>query len=146
MAENLLPPYAATLVASTTYTATTSSALLTLPLADSYSFILDTTAASGTSPTMDVAIQINPDGAGTTMYSVLRFAQVTGTNQQRITVQPIQGRGEAGTQAALADTGGAASANQPLTSKIKVKFTLGGTSPSFTAIVWVVAQIRATAV
>jgi len=145
MAETLIAPFAKQLVASATYTTTTSSALLTLPLADCYSFILDTTAASGTSPTLDVAIQITPDG-GTTMYSVLRFAQVTGTNQQRITVQPIQGRGEAGTQAALADTGGAASANQTLTASIKVKFTVGGTSPSFTAVVWVIGQPRATAV
>jgi len=145
MAETLMPAFSKQLVASTTYTSTTSSALLTLPVADSYTFILDVTAASGTSPTLDVAIQITPD-AGTTMYSVLRFAQATGTGAQRVTVQPIQGRGEAGSQASLADTGGAAKDNQTLTQNIKVKFTTGGTSPSFTAVVWVIGQIRATAV
>jgi len=44
---------------------TTSSAVVTLPVADVYTFILSMGTATGTSPTCDVSIQVTPDG-GTT--------------------------------------------------------------------------------
>src|SRR5438045_4088419 len=94
MPETLQGTFSKYVVASAAQTATVATANITLPLADSYTFIQDVTAASGTSPTLDTAIQITPDG-GTTWYSVMRYAQVTAANQQRITFQPIQGRGEA---------------------------------------------------
>ena len=145
MPETLQPVFSKFVVASAAQTSTTTTASITLPLADSYTFIQDVTAASGTSPTLDTALQISPDG-GTTFYSVMRFAQVTTTNQQRITFQPIQGRGEASSQAALADTGGQVTANQPISTIIKFKFTIGGTSPSFTVQIAMFAAPRATAV
>lgn len=145
MPENLQPVFTKFVVASAAQTATTTTATITLPLADGYTFIQDVTAVTGTSPTLDTALQITPDG-GTTWYSVMRYAQVTAANVQRITFQPIQGRGEASSQAAIADTGGAATANQPISTLIKFKFTIAGTSPSFTLQISMFAAPRATAV
>lgn len=147
MAEQLLSPFSKFIVAAgTVVTVTGNSANITLPAADSYTFIQDVTAAAGTTETLDTAIQITPDG-GTTWYSVLRFAQVTtSANQQRITIQPLQGRGEAGSTAVLADTGGAANANQPLSVLIRFKYTITGTAPSYTLGIVMFAQPRTTAV
>lgn len=145
MPENLQIPITKTLLASGALTATGNTSNITLPLCDSYTIILDVTAASGTSPTLDVALQVTVDG-GTTWYSVMRFAQLTSTGTQRITFQPIQGRGEASSQATIADTGGAATANQPLSQLTRFKYTIAGTSPSFTTAIYLIAQPRATAV
>jgi hypothetical protein len=147
MAEQLLAPWSKFVVPSTTVViATGNSGAITLPLADSYTIIQDVTVAAGTTETLDTAIQITPDG-GTTWYSVMRFAQVTtAANQQRITFQPLQGRGEASSQAALAATGGQVTANQPLSTQIRFLYTISGTSPSYTLGIAVFAQARATAV
>lgn len=145
MPENLQAPITKVLLASGALTATGTTSNITLPLCDSYTIIQDITAASGTSPTLDTALQVTVDG-GTTWYSVMRFAQVTAANTQRITFQPIQGRGEASSQAALADTGGQVTANQPLSQLVRFKYTIAGTSPSFTTAIYLIAQPRATAV
>ena len=147
MAENLIAPYTKLIFSGTTVAASQNSAAITLPLADSYSFILDVGTITGTSPTFDVCIQMSPDG-GTTYYDWWRFAQVTAAGQRRLTTQPVQGRGEAGTEAAITTAGtGALSANANTTQNVRVEITAGGTSPSAATLkVWVVAAPRATAV
>lgn len=131
MPANLLNPRGIQLVSSAARTTTASLGATRLPKGESYLFILDVTAGSGTSPTLDVAIQVTHDD-GTTFHSVLRFAQATGVVKRMLRVQPTLGRGEAGTEAACADTGGALNANVPFSRKINVKWTIGGTNPSFT--------------
>lgn len=147
MAETLLAPYTATLVASNAISATGSTAAITLPLADSYAFILNVTAAGGTTETMDMAIQITPDN-GTTWFDWFRFAQVTtAAVTRRLVVQPLQGRGEAGTEVAItAAASGAVNANAPMSSKVRFTYTLGGTLPTYTFVIYLIAQPRATAV
>jgi len=153
MPETLLSPYAK-LVASAT-TVTTSAVLgsaFTLPAADSYAFILDVGTVTGTSPTFDVELEHSPDG-GTTWYAFARFAQVSATGQRRIVIQPTQGRGEAGTEAAITThgTNSALNANCPImctaSSSVQAYVSVSGTSPSAATIkLWVIAAPRATAV
>lgn len=135
MGHNNIRPLGRSWLASAARTSTSNSGTLNLHQANSHLFILDCTAASGTSPTLDVALQVTPD-FGTTYYSVLRFAQLTTTGKRYLRIQPGMGRGEAGTEGAIADTGGALSSNVTLTRKFRVLYTIGGTNPSFTFVVY----------
>jgi len=123
--------------------ATFTSAVIEIPLGESYAFYLQVTAASGTSPTLDMAIQVTPDN-GTTFYTAARFAQMTGVAIRRLQIQPMMGRGEAGTESVIADTGGALNANTIITRKIKYKATIAGTNPSFTYTLWVLVVSRSS--
>lgn len=152
MAETLMSGYSASLYSASTVAANATQTF-SLPQADSYAFIADVGTITGTSPTFDICIQQSPDG-GTTWYDWWRFAQITSAAVRRITTQPMQGRGEAGAEAAIgtAGTGGALATNAPAVSNFssgvfRVKITVGGTSPSAATIkIWVIAAPRATAV
>lgn len=138
------------LIASNTQTATFNTATFQLPAGDGYAFVLDVTAASGTTETLDMALQITPDG-GTTWYDWARFAQVTTSAvTRRLVIQPLQGRGEAGSEAAITAGGtGAINANVPLPSapnNCRFRGTISGTSPSYTFAVQLAVSPRATAV
>lgn len=141
MPANLLRPGVMTFQSSVTKTATFTGATVEIPLADSYLFILDVTAASGTTPTLDAAIQSSVDG-GTTFYTVARFAQVTAVSTRKLQLQPMLGRGEAGSESAVSNTGGALAGNVILTKKIRTVWTIGGANPSFTAVMYVITQPR----
>jgi hypothetical protein len=156
MAENLLSGYSKSLVSATTVAASgVLGSAFALPNADSYAFILDVGTVTGTSPTFDIELEMSPDG-GTTYYAWARFAQVTATGQRRLVIQPIQGRGEAGSEGAITTHGtGALNANAPMVTNFaggtaavfQFYVTVGGTSPSAATVkIWVVAQPRATAV
>lgn len=158
MAEQLLSGFSQKLVNVTTATTTSGvlGAAFALPNADSYAFILDVGTITGTSPTFDVELEMSPDG-GTTYYAWARFAQVTAAAVRRLVIQPIQGRGEAGSEAAITThgTNSALSANAPMVTNFaggtaavfQFYCSVGGTSPSAATIkIWVVAQPRATAV
>lgn len=156
MAETLMSGFTKSIASVSTFNASgIIGAAFTLAAADSYSFILDVGTLTGTSPTLDVELEISPDG-GTTYYAWARFAQVTAAGVRRLTLQPIQGRGEAGTEAATTTHGtGALSANVPMPTGFvgatapvfQFWGQVGGTSPSAATIkIWVVAQVRATAV
>lgn len=69
-------------------------------------FYLNVTAVSGTSPTLDVKLQDSPDG--TAFYDLASFAQKTAVGKEAIRV------------------------TQPFARRLKVVYTVGGTSPSFT--------------
>jgi hypothetical protein len=154
MAEVLLGTNSQTLVASGVISGapgTTFSAAFTLPAGDSYAFILDVTAITGTSPTLDCALQITPNG-GTNWYNWERFAQVTANTAQtrRLIVQPIQGRGEAGSEGAITAAGtGAINQNAPMPGALqqaRFAYTLGGTSPNYTLAIFLVYQPKQSAI
>lgn len=142
MSASLLRPQGRTLYASATKAATFTGATIEVPLAESYTFILDVTAASGTTETLDVAIQVTVDG-GTTWYTAARFAQVTTAAViRRLQIQSVMGRGEAGSEAAIANTGGALASNTAITKKIRHVATIGGTNPSYTYVIYMIAVTK----
>ena len=156
MAEVFIGPQSQALVAAGTVVSgapgSTTSAVLTLPLADSYAFVLNVTAITGTSPTLDVALQVTPDG-GTTWFDWLRWAEVTGNTAvtRRMIVQPIQGRGEAATEAAITagTTNSVLIQNVPMPgalSQIRFRYTIGGTSPNYTLGIFMFAQVKQSAI
>lgn len=69
---------------------------------------LDVTAASGTTPTLDVKIEDSPDG-GTTWFTVASFAQKTGITRDVLNV-----------------------VSKAFGDRLRVTWTIGGTTPSFT--------------
>jgi hypothetical protein len=78
---------------------------------------LEVTAAAGTTPTLDVVIEDTLDG---TSWNVIgAFAQRTGPGREVVNV------------------------TTPFTNRIRVRWTLGGTTPSFTFSVIVVSQAPA---
>lgn len=135
--RNLLPPYRTTLVASAARTTTGSSSAIEFPFVDDVVFIVNVTAASGTSPTLDLAFQITPDD--TNYFSVQRFAQITGTGARTLQFSTKRTTAQAAAEAAAADTGGALATNLPCSRNIKFKWTIGGTNPSFTFVVYAIA-------
>jgi hypothetical protein len=155
MAEVFLGPQSQALVAAGTVISgapgSQTSTAFTLPLGDSYAFVLNVTAITGTSPTLDCAIQVTPDN-GTTWFDWWRFAQITANaaTTHRLTVQPIQGRGEAGTETTITAGGtGALNANCPAPgalSQVRIRYTLGGTSPNYTLGIFLFAQTKQSAI
>jgi hypothetical protein len=77
MARSLLPPLQKTLVASTAYTSTTTTAAFAMPLAESYDVVVNFTAVTGTSPTCDVQLSSSIDGGTTYVLLPIRSTQVT---------------------------------------------------------------------
>jgi len=138
-------PQTQTLIASTAYTASTTSAALTLPSASSYRIVIALNTVSGTSPTMVVALATSFDG-GTTYVEVCSTSTMsTSGNGQQLLIRPYLGIGDAATNAACsllgtADLAAAVVNNGPINPQyVKLRFILGGTSPSFTATVAVFA-------
>src|SRR6516162_5226874 len=146
MAQNLLQPTGIRLFASAAKSSTATLFTGTIPLADSYAVIIDVTAATGTTPTLDVSYQTAViDGKGTpaNYYVFARHAQVTtSTGPRRLIIRNAQGFGEAGSEGAIAATGGALNSNAPFSTAIKVVATIGGTNPSYTLAVYVICSPR----
>jgi hypothetical protein len=95
-------------------------------------FILVASAVTGTSPTLDLGIQVSPDN-GTTFFTMFRFAQITSAVTRRLAVKFVVA--DAGSEALIdsADpTGGALSVGVPITKWIAIRWNIGGTNPSFT--------------
>lgn len=133
MARNLQQPMVKTLVASNTVTATGSSAAFSIGMADAYTFILNVTAASGTSPTFDVVYQTSIDGGTTYIDIPWRHTQITAAGTNFLTVRLGLGVGEVGAEGAAADTGG--TLVKPCVVDVlhmKIKYTITATTPSFT--------------
>lgn len=133
--RNLQHPYVATLWSKTTATtATANSGAIDFPAdLDGGVFILEHGTGTGTTPTLDVAIQVTTDD-GTTWFSMYRFAQVTTTAGTRRIIASFRRVAEAAAEAVVADTGGALAANCPISKKIRILATIGGTSPSYASI------------
>ena len=91
--------------------------------------MLDVTAASGTTPTLDLFIQeILPDGVSVNDWA--RFAQVTAAGQRVIRAIPT-GSGVEGVKQDAAMAAGNPKAG-PIPTTLQVKWVIGGTTPSFT--------------
>jgi hypothetical protein len=120
--------------ASSATTATITGASFVLPIADSYTAIVDVGTATGTSPTLDVAFQHSPDN-GTSWYTFAKFAQITATGQRQLVFTPQVAVNQAASEGAIANTGAAVALNTPIVySAVRVLATVGGTTPSFATI------------
>jgi hypothetical protein len=137
-------PNPTVLLALATQTTNGTSSNLSLPPAASYRFFLKVKTVSGTSPTLDVflATAYDATGAAGTDYNViLHFAQCTTSGLGRtMTLRPFVGYGDTASegQSALLGTADGATGstavaqNGPINpTAIKVRWVLGGTSPSF---------------
>ena len=125
-------PYAKRIVSVATVT-TTGSAVVTLPIADVYTFTLSMGTATGTSPTCDVSIQNTPDGGTTWVNTGLKFTQGTGTaSAVQITVN--QNRAMLTESTVVAATGSLLSKSTVLSPKVRFLYTIGGTNPSYATI------------
>lgn len=101
-------------VASAARTANSSQTIGDFPgMFDEVVGYLKVTAASGTSPTLDVVYEVSPDG-GTTWYTHTSFTQATGvTSERKVFTRPAGAEG-------------------------RLSWTIGGSdTPTFTFSCWV---------
>lgn len=135
-------PQTQVLVASATITTNTTSAALTLPSAQSYRFLVSINTVTGTSPTLIATIATSFDG-GTTYQDVLTSTTMSTTGQGcSIVFRPYLASGDVATSqgssltsVATINPTAATVANGPINPQyIKVKYVVGGTSPSFSAV------------
>jgi hypothetical protein len=106
-AANLALPGIVADVASAALTTTTTTAAFTPTFGTSYSVSIPVTAVSGTTPTLDVAIE-ESDDSGTNWFKVYDFPRITGTGIYRSPLIRIVGN------------------------RVRYVQTVGGGSPSFT--------------
>lgn len=127
-----------TLLASAAYTTTTTSAAFALPgNCESYAICIKTSAATGTSPTMDAVLQTSVDGGTTYVNLPIRSTQITAAGQNWFVFKQGLGGNEVALENPAADTGGTLAKNcifDP--GYMKIKFTIGGTNPSITSVVY----------
>jgi hypothetical protein len=105
MPSTLQPVWAIQLVtgAVATTSAAGNSAVIRIPQAESYLFVLDCTTLTGTGTTLDVSLGISPQSVlgtaattSSTWHYVAKFAEITtATGSTAIRLQPAIGRGEA---------------------------------------------------
>lgn len=124
------------IIDAATVTSTTQSTSFKLPVADTYSLLIDTGASSGTSPTLDICLQFSPD-EGTTWYNApIRAAQATtGATVQMITFRPHLSN-EAAWHNAVATTGGALAKNFVPAYNCRISYVVGGTSASYAVTIY----------
>jgi hypothetical protein len=133
-------------VTSAARTATGNSGALNYPVDNitGGTWILNVTAASGTSPTLDVSIQITPDG-GTTWFDTSRFTQRTGVEAEGIFISHqvyipwflnpsvhVSSGTTINTFDPTATTGGIRVIHTPFSRKFRILWTIAGSSPSLT--------------
>ena len=94
-------------VASAALTTTTTTAALTPTFGATYKVTIPVTAVTGTTPTMDVAIEESSD-SGTNWYKVYDFPRITATGFYQSPTIPLTGN------------------------RVRYVQTIGGTTPSFT--------------
>jgi hypothetical protein len=138
--------WATTLVVSGARTTTAASDALTMPddIVGGSFFLYVSDHNSATTPTLDVAYRVTPDD-GTTYLPVLRHAQVTTSpvyDAIHVSFCPWL---QAGSTTTPALTGGALYANIAFTRKFTAYWTIGGTSPSFTFVLYFVGYRLAMA-
>lgn len=127
-------------LASAAYTTTTTSSALSLPTADCYGLHMASSAASGTSPTLDIVLQSSFDGGTTYVNLPIRFTQVTTTASEVIFFKNGLGGNEVALAQVVADTGGQLAKNCVFDPNfLKVKVTVGGSTPSITMVIHAIA-------
>lgn len=143
MAQGLYP-VPSQVITVTAIAATATQAAFAIPLADEFTIVINCTAATGTSPTLDWVLQSSFDKGTTYANLPLRSAQITAAGVHYFTFRRGLGWGEAAfNQAGVADTGGALAKNCVFDpAYMKFKSTIGGTNPSFTYKVAFLANPR----
>ncbi len=128
--------------------AASAGQVIAMPQHPAYAWVVEILTDSGTSPTIDIALQVSPDctstagltaaGAAATFWAVSRFAQVTTSDTRLYKVHnngPISG--QAAAVATIADTGGVLETNFVSTPFVRIYATIGGTNPAFATMkVW----------
>lgn len=133
MSRGLQRPLIKTIQASAAQTTTFSTSAFSIGMADAYTFLVSVTAASGTSPTLDIVYQTSIDGGTTFVDIPWRHTQITAAATEFITTRLGLGVGEVQAEGAAADTGGTLAKPVVIDPyNMKIKCTIGGTSPSFT--------------
>lgn len=139
MPSNLSPIWSAQLITAqvTTTSAAAASAVIRIPQAETYMFVLDVTTLTGTATTLDVSMGVSPASTintpaltTSTWHYISKFTQVTtGTGTWVLRLQPTMGRGEAasafaagGSATTDVPTGTAIAANVPLTPDIRFRW------------------------
>ncbi len=141
-------PQVQNLAASATITTNTTGTAQAIPYAQSYRFIFAIGTVTGTSPTLLGIVATSYDG-GTTYQDILTTTTLSTTGQGcSIVFKPYLGDGEIATAqgssatatSTINPTAGTV-ANGPFDPRyIKIKWVVGGTSPSFaTAVAAVIA-------
>ena len=131
--SNQRPNFVSIVAAGTVITATGNSTAFALKLADAYTFVVNVTAASGTSPTLDIVYQTSVDGGTTYVNIPWRHTQITAAGVTFLTVRLGLGIGEVGAEGAVASTGGTlVKPFVPDTNFMRLAYTVGATTPSFT--------------
>lgn len=104
-------------------------------------FLFDVTTGSGTTPTLDIAIQTSPD-EGSTYYNVFRAIQITAVSINRLicdfssfggnTATTATNAGGGNAAAITLATSGALTAGAPIIPEyMRIRYVIGGTNPSF---------------
>lgn len=133
MPGNILHPLCKTLIASGALTSSTATAFVMPEGCDTYCLLIYVSAVSGTSPTADFVIQTSPDGGTTYVNMPLRSTQLTVAGQNWLVFKQGLGGNEVALESPAASTGGTLAKNCVFDpTKMKLAYTLGGTSPSFT--------------
>lgn len=122
---------------------TTTSFTVTIPVADAYTFYLNSAAGTGTSPTLDVSFLVTPDDGTTWLPAPMRFTQVTTAALSPSITIPQNRAMAVSTAASTAATGGLLGTAVVLSTKLKITATIGGTNPSFTFAVYCFPLIAA---
>lgn len=121
---------------SDTVTATGNGTAVVLPYHDFDSAVLElgVSAASGTTPTLDVYVQTSLDG-GTNWLDMVHFTQLTTTTTDSLfAVLSLDSARHVGVVGSKTITAG--NMGVPMLAPImRVAYTVGGTTPSFTASV-----------
>jgi hypothetical protein len=142
MGNEMQYPYTKTLVASGARIASGGSGAIEIPVdLTDILLILKSTAGSGTTTTLDVAVENTPDD-GTTWVPALKFTQIVVASPVITLVKAFKSSrtAEAGVEITAARTGAAVSGNTILTRKIQIYWTIAGTNPSFTFTVFLIGK------
>lgn len=125
-------------VAVSAATSTSSTSAIDMGLGDCFQIGLEVTAGgTGTSPTLDIVLQTSFDGGTTYQDLPLRFAQKTSSTNANapewLVFRLGLGENEVALGQTTADTGGSLAKNCLFNPHlIKAKYTIGGTSPTYT--------------
>ena len=111
--------------------------------------VVQVTAASGTTPTLDCSLQDSPDAAmvngvwtGTTwIYTGNKFTQMVGVDMRQISLSRIRAASQVAAEFSgnVPAIGAAAAASSgPIARAVRVWCAIGGTTPSFTINVFII--------
>lgn len=130
-------PIIKTLLASSALTSSTSQAFAMPVGCDTYHLIIHATTVTGTSPTADFVLQTSVDKGTTFINLPLRSTQVSAAGQIHLVFKLGMNDNEVALESPAASTGGTLAKNCVFDPEyMKLAYTLGGTSPSFTTALY----------